>query len=55
MELAGAEVEMEGEDIRCMWPELPGRPSFGFAIKHGVMPYVEPIDFATYLTHEREH
>ena len=32
-----------------MCPELPGRPSRGFAMKHGVIPYLLPIDLTTYL------
>jgi hypothetical protein len=32
-----------------MWPELPGWPCIGFAMKHGVMPYFIPTDFARSL------
>lgn len=41
-------------DILCICPEFPGKPSLGFAIKHGVIPYFEPRDFTTYLLRSRE-
>ena len=37
-------------DVLCICPEFPGKPSLGFAIKHGVIPYLEPRDFTTYLS-----
>lgn len=32
-----------------MWPELPGWPCIGFAMKHGVMPCLIPMDLANSL------
>lgn len=33
----------------CMCPELPGRPSRGFAMKHGVIPNWLPSDLTVSL------
>ena len=33
----------------CIWPELPGRPSRGLAMKQGVIPCLLPIALTTYL------
>lgn len=39
----------ECEILLCICPEFPGNPSFGFAMKHGMIPYFDPKDLTTYL------